>query len=209
MLSHLSVWKRISAETCNEPVLVLEDDALLSNRIPEVLESAKLLSGIDHLNLEVSLRRKLLSVSGIHLVNGISYLRLYQDRNGAGAYVLWPSGARKLVTEASCTVGLVDEIICRTNDVVSYQIEPACAVQLSLCPGYGIDPPIEARSAIAASRPIDSESSYLRAFRFYFRRIKAQMKLGFKTLLHAHHSVRREVRLYPGDFRRSANRMSC
>ncbi len=199
VLSHLSVWKRLAAGTSSDPVLILEDDALLSNRLSAVLHAVDLITDIDYLNLEVALRRKLLAASDRYLIDGIRYLRLYQDRNGTGAYVLWPSGARKLVTEASRAAGLADGIICRTAKLLSYQVEPACAVQISLCSGYGITQPIEFSSSIAADKSVNTK---FRSLKFRCRRIKGQLSLGLKALRHAHHAVRRDVRLCVNDFRR-------
>ncbi len=199
-LSHLSIWKRLALQSSGEPVLVLEDDALLSERLPDVLRAARLLQGIDHASLEVRCRRKLLDRSARHLAPGMSLVRLYQDRSGAAAYLLWPSGARKLVHSATRTAGLADAVICRTRNLLSYQVEPACAVQLDCCPDYGLTRPMETRSATR----IEAHAAVRRhTLGFRYRRLRSQIRMGSTALRHAHHSVRRTVQLHPEDFRKT------
>ncbi len=196
LLSHRSVWMRIAANKNHDPVLVLEDDAILSNRLPEVLDAARSLNGVDHLTLEVALRRKVLARMGQELMGGVSVFRLYQDRNGAGAYLLWPSGARKLVAESSATAGLADSIINRTARLMSYQIEPACAVQVVLASRYGLAKPIVTQSSIAAESPVHVRCGT----KFKIRRVRRQFEMGVRALAVLHRSVRRHIEIDPNDF---------
>ena len=126
-----------------------------------------------------------------------SILRLYQDRSGAAAYLLWPTGAIKLLAEADNTAGLADAIICRAYNLHSFQIEPACAIQVDRCQAYGLVQPIKARSAVDAGKPMERRQHTLF---FRLRSIGAQLRMGLRALRHAYHSERREIQLNLGDF---------
>ena len=129
-------------------------------------------------------------------VAGHRLLRLYQDRSGAAAYLLWPAGAKKLLNNASRAAGLADAVICRAYELLSYQLEPAGAVQLDCASTYGITPPIQTHSAIAAA-PEAEDNRWAPDFRL--RRIGAQVRMGLRMLRYAG-AERREVRLVPEDF---------
>ena len=194
LLSHISAWQRVAR--AGAPMLVLEDDAILSARVPEVLAAVCAREGIDHLTLEVRCRKKIVARNPGGTVAGHRLLRLYQDRSGAAAYLLWPAGAKKLLNNASRAAGLADAVICRAYELLSYQLEPAGAVQLDCASTYGITPPIQTRSAIAAA-PEAEDNRWAPDFRL--RRIGAQVRMGLRMLRYAG-AERREVRLVPEDF---------
>ncbi len=195
LLSHVAAWKRVVRD--GRPALVLEDDAVLSNRVPALLSALETCDGVDHLTLEVRKRRKILSRASRAMAPGLDLRRLYQDRSGAAAYVLWPEGARKLLARAERQAGLADAMICKAYELWSYQVEPACAVQLDRCAAYGVAPPIETQSVIDAGKAAANDR---RAPGFRLRRVGAQLRMALRALAHAHHAERREVRLDPGDF---------
>ena len=194
LLSHMSVWRKV-ADGCR-PALVLEDDALLSSHVAEVVKGAQDLEGIDHLTLEVRGQRKLVAPDAEVTVAGHKVLRLYQERSGAAAYLLWPSGARKLLQNASRRAGLADAVISRSYELASYQLEPAGAVQLDRARVYGITPPIEARSTIGVARNADGERKGLG---FRWRRARAQVRMGLRRCRHPG-AKRRRISLVREDF---------
>ncbi len=194
LLSHVAAWERI-AET-GRPALVLEDDAVLSRRVPALLEALETMPGIDHVTLEVRKRRKLLGRAARPVGPGIVLRRLLQDRTGAAAYVLWPSGAEKLLARAGREAALADAMICRAHDLSSWQAEPAQALQLDICARYGVAPPIETRSTIdgaGADRPTAGAAQKR-------RRILSQLRMGWRQISHLGRATRREVALDPADF---------
>ena len=194
LLSHMSVWRRVAGE-CG-PALVLEDDALLSLRTAEIVQGAQDLEGIDHLTLEVRGQRKLVASDAEVAVAGHQVLRLYQERSGAAAYLLWPRGAKKLLRNASRAAGLADAVISRSYELVSYQLEPAGAVQLDRARVYGITPSIEARSIIGVVRNAGGER---RGLGFRLRRARAQVRMGLRRCRYLG-ATRRQISLVREDF---------
>jgi len=134
--SHCKAWKRV--ENSGIPHLIIEDDAMLSTDVPTLLDKLEAESGLDHVTLEVRNRKKLV---GRHHAS-LPLRRLYQDRTGAGAYVLWPSGARKLLKRASTRPALADAIICAAYEMETWQATPALAIQMDQCKTYSMIPPI-------------------------------------------------------------------
>ncbi len=106
--SHQSAWQIVTKH--KEPVLILEDDALLSNKTPKLLIALTQTQSIDHVTLEVRSRKKLLAKSAIALSPSMNLVRLYQDRTGAAAYVLWPKGAEILLERSRHAAGLAHAV---------------------------------------------------------------------------------------------------
>jgi len=193
LLSHVAAWKRVVA--AGQPALILEDDAVLSRRVPEVLVSLEGMTGLDHVSFETRGRRKLMGHQA-RMAGDVTLHRLYQDRTGAAAYVLWPSGAAKLITRATHEAGLADAMICRAYELSSWQTDPALALQLDICARYGVRPPIETRSTIdgaGADRP-PANTAQKR------RRILSQLRMGWRQLSRLGRAKRREVRPDAADF---------
>lgn len=193
LLSHVAAWERIAAR--GRPALVLEDDAVLSRRVPALLAGLADMDGLDHVSLEVRGRKKLL---GLHprAVAGLTLSRLYQDRTGAAAYVLWPAGADKLIARAGRKVALADALIAAAYDLASWQVEPAQAVQLDVYAWYGLTPLIETRSTIdgvSAVRPAPTPVQR-------WRRIQAQLAIAWRQVCLLGRARRRAVALDPLGF---------
>lgn len=194
LLSHVAAWERI-AET-GRPALILEDDAVLSRRVPAILMALEAMPEIDHVSLEVRKRRKLLGRTARPVVHGVVLRRLYQDRSGAAAYVLWPAGAAKLLVRAERGGALADALICKSYELESWQVEPASAIQLDRCEAYGIAAPIATTSTIDGA----GKAACPAGAGYRLRRIAAQLRMGWRQLSLAFVAGRREVALDPGDF---------
>jgi len=197
-LSHVNAWKYAAAQNCG--TLILEDDALLSRDTPKVLKALEDIRGVEHVTLEVRRRKKIVDKTGHQIGAAHQLLRLYQDRSGAAAYVLSPSGARKLLARASTQVALADAMICKAYELKSFQIEPACAVQLDRASAYGIGAIPNTVSQIDAGKPLAASK---RRFGFLARRIGAQLRMAVRSLLHFGVAERRDISLNPEDFQRS------
>ena len=105
--SHRSAWERVIKS--REPALILEDDAILSRFLPKLLDNLNTIKNTDLINLENRSRRKFVARSHIDIACNSKLLRLYQDRTGAAGYILWPSGAIKLIAfEKKSGIGLAD-----------------------------------------------------------------------------------------------------
>ena len=120
-MSHHQVWQQIADS--HEPALVLEDDAILAHNTPDLLKHLEMLNGLDHVSLETRQRQKLLGrrFQALSALNARLH-PLLQDRTGAAAYVLWPSGARLLLTKFKLQgMGLADAFISSTYLLQSWQ----------------------------------------------------------------------------------------
>jgi glycosyl transferase, family 25 len=186
--SHRAAWQLVAGG--NYPVLILEDDALLMPEAPVFLKQIADLTGIDHVTMETRARRKLLSKTPHPHA---PMRRLWQDRSGAAAYVLWPSGARKLLAHRPA---IADAVICAAYDLESFQADPALAIQIDQCAAHGLTPPIPVTSAILPGRKPALEGLPIGVrMGFRWRRFAAQLRMGARRLSRTAGSSRRYVRL--------------
>lgn len=184
--SHRHAWARIVAE--GKPCLVLEDDAYLSASLPRFLDRVAGLSKTDHITLEARNRKKLIANAG-HA--SLPMHRIYQDRSGAAAYILWPKAAEKLLSRHAA---LADALLCAAYDFTAWQAVPALAIQLDQCDAYGLVQPFKTRSAPLTAAPVD-RSNYGFAARagFRFRRIVAQLRMGLRQARNASHAQKQMI----------------
>jgi glycosyl transferase family 25 len=191
LASHRTAWGRAIA--LREPCLILEDDALLAATTPAFLARIASLGGVDHISLETRGRKKTVSRS---LDPRAPMRRLWQDRTGSAAYVIWPSGAAKLIAHADRQGGPSDAIISATYSLRSFQADPALAIQLDRCEVYGVPSPLPTRSSIdAIPKPPAATSGYSRAAQaaFRMRRIGAQVRMAFRHWLRPFTAERRHI----------------
>lgn len=150
LLSHRTVWEEVAA---NGPALIVEDDTILADSVPDIVRNVETMPDIDHLSLAVRGHRKLLGMNRIPVAHGgISIRRLYLDWHGRSAYVLWPDGAKKLIARADRGASTVDWLIGTAFDLKSYQTDPACALQLDMLAHYDLAD--EARPAARQAKPV-------------------------------------------------------
>jgi glycosyl transferase family 25 len=196
--SHRSAWQKIIDN--NIPALILEDDALLSKHTPDILNSISELSHIDLVQLEIRGRKKLIKDHGNKISSTHTLYRLYQDRTGAAGYVLWPSGAKKLLEHESVYgIGLADANIASCYNIKSYQVEPAAIIQLDQCHYYSMHNPYArdlSKSTVSSTRNPKG------SFYFWKKRISAQLKIGLHIvkILSSTRSSRRFIKIRSDDF---------
>lgn len=187
-LSHQRAWARVVA--LNRPTLILEDDACLSSKVPEFLELAKDLQGIDHLSLEVHYKPKWLGVRR-ELGSGLGIARLYQDRAGAAAYILWPSAAKMLINKAmKGHIALADAFMANERRWISFQADPVMAMQAEVALWRGMPAGLQSSSIIQANKTISVTAE--KKMRYRFRRFNAQLGIAwrkFSTLIVASQRV--------------------
>ena len=183
LASHLMAWERVSAAGAAH--LIVEDDVMLAAEVPKLLQVLENETGLDHVTLEVRNQRKL--VGRRHL--SLPIRRLYQDRSGAAAYVLWPAGARTLCSRAATRPGLADAVIATAYDLESWQADPALAIQLDKYASYGHSPPIIATPS-GINEP-HSRSNVLHRV----RRTAGQLRLGLRYLAKRPVSRHRQIAL--------------
>lgn len=191
-LSHQHAWETIIEE--DAPMLVLEDDALLSQNTPSLLEEFKTISNVDYVTLEIRSRKKIVAKQSMQTLCESKLIRLYQDRTGAAGYVLWPSGAKKLLQRLEKgQIALADAFISSTYSLLAYQIEPATIIQLDQCEHYGIISPIKTESSITIE--VKPSAKVSRHWSFRVKRILGQLRLGIRQLRVIYKSKRRYIRL--------------
>ena len=135
-LSHHAAWEWIAG---SGPALVLEDDVILARQVRDILSDLSTTDELEHLSLEVRAARKTLARSSIPIAHGVAAHRSFFDRTGSAAYILWPSGARKLMQDAARAPAPTDALICHASGLRSYQANPALAMQLNLAGHFGLD----------------------------------------------------------------------
>jgi len=194
--SHRHAWDSVIQS--NQPTLILEDDALLSRCTPALLKSLSTKKNVDLINLENRGRKKFVSKSSESIVCNSKLLRLYQDRTGAAGYILWPSGAKKLIQcEKRKGIALADAHITACNNLNCYQVEPSPIIQLDHCEWYKIENPINNRASKSSVSSIDNpKGNWL----FWVKRICSQIKLGFRQLFLITFSTRRYIKIKKKDF---------
>ncbi|MSO70546.1 MAG: glycosyltransferase family 25 protein [Alphaproteobacteria bacterium] len=190
LATHCHAWAEVAA--LGAPALILEDDAWLSVRAPDFLAAVARMDGIDHVTLETRGRKKLIAAAPDPR---LPLRRLYQDRTGAAAYVLFPRGAQKLLARSARAPGLADAIICAAYELASFQADPALAIQLDQAGRYGRNPPLGEGSTHAPVTRAGAGGT--RQLGYRLSRIMAQLRMGLRRIKCYGRAVRREVELAP------------
>lgn len=181
-LSHQSAWQNVL--DADAPTLILEDDACLSDKVPAMLAALATRQDCDLVTLEARRRRKVQAKFGPEIVAGVAIKRLYLDRSGAAAYVLWPAGARKLIALAARRgAALADAHICRAFELRAYQAVPAQAVQADCAAHYQLPEPFPVKSTIwNGPRVLAPLRSKRQALQFKWARLRSQLAMGLRQL---------------------------
>ena len=194
--SHKSAWNRIIIS--KKPALILEDDAILSKALPELLRNLNKIKNIELINLENRNRKKFVSKSYEDIACKSKLLRLYQDRTGAAGYILWPSGAKKLIQlEKSKGIGLADAHITTCHTLKAYQVEPSPIIQLDQCKEYGI---LNSYTNVISKSTVSSSQNNRGGFYFIIKRLFFQLKLALRQLFIFTQSQRRYISIRNSDF---------
>jgi glycosyl transferase family 25 len=172
MRTHQTAWRQVADS--GTPALILEDDAILHDAVPDLLERLGNDDRLEHVTLETRGRRKLIAREP---VAGLPIHRLWLDRSGAAAYYLRPSGATKLLAHTDRACGLSDALLCSTPSLRSWQAVPALAVQFDMAEQFGAPLPFPVASTIGAvSRPGGRTLGQL------WRRGSRQLRMGLIQL---------------------------
>ena len=194
--SHKSAWNRVIKS--KKPALIIEDDAILSKALPELLRYLNNIKNIDLINLENRSRKKFVSKSYEDIACQSKLLRLYQDRTGAAGYILWPSGAKKLIQlEKNKGIGLADAHITSCYSLKSFQVEPSPIIQLDQCKEYGI---FNSYTSVISKSTVSSSQNNRGGFYFIIKRLFFQLKLALRQLFIFTQSQRRYISIRNIDF---------
>jgi len=199
--SHRQAWKEVARQ--KRPCLIVEDDVLISNKIAGILEGLDQVRGMDHVTLENRCRKKLVSKTPIRSLPYESLLyRLYLDRTGAAAYVLWPVGAEKLlVSFDEKGPAIADAFISLNSGLVSGQVEPAPVIQLDMCSCYRIAGSLVTESTISNTtikRP--KAATWMDYFVFRLRRLQANFFIAKAHVSNFFRGTRRFISIRKEDF---------
>jgi len=194
--SHRLAWDKVIRS--GEPALILEDDAILSIFLPKLLDSLNKIKSTDLINLENRSRKKFVSRSYVEIECNSKLLRLYQDRTGAAGYILWPSGANKLIQlEKNSGIGLADAHITACHTLKAYQVEPSPIIQLDQCKGYGIS---NTYSHTVSKSTVSILDNYRGGPYFILKRLLYQLRLALRQLFILTKSERRYISIRNSDF---------
>ncbi|WP_427023682.1 glycosyltransferase family 25 protein [Aureimonas ureilytica] len=196
-LSHHGLWREIAEGSA--PVLVLEDDAILSRQLPSALPVLVGFEPAEFLNLESFERRRFVARKAVALGDGVSVRRVYRDKSGSAAYLLWPAGARKLLARAERGAAPVDAFLHGLPGLETWQAEPALAIQAHLWERRNGGAPIDAATSIQAPRgrlPLRLDT-----LPFRWRRIATQLRLAGHHLSRLGPATYRRTELRDEDFR--------
>ncbi|GGD93045.1 hypothetical protein GCM10011390_09740 [Aureimonas endophytica] len=195
-LSHETLWRDVAEG--DGPMLILEDDVMLSARLPLVLPALAATRDVDVLNLESFDRRRFVGRATRPVGEGQSIVRLHRDKSGSAAYLLWPSGARKLLARAERGAAPVDAFLHGLKGLVAFQAEPALAMQFHIMERRGRPVPLPSSSSIQAPRrrlPLTVAN-----LPFHRRRLVTQAKLAGEHLMRLFGRRYRVVDIDEADF---------
>ncbi len=194
--SHRSAWEIVLKS--RKPALILEDDAILSRCVPELLANLCEIDNSDLINLENMNRKKFVSRSHLDIDCNSKLHRLYQDRSGAAGYILWPSGANKLIQfEKNSGIGLADAHITACHKLKAYQVEPSPIIQLELCKIYDIT---NTYTETISKSTVNVGDKYKKSIYFMVKRVLYQLKLALRQLFILTKSQRRYIKIRNSDF---------
>ena len=179
-LSHLEVWKKICIS--DYPAVILEDDVILTTSSIQAFEEFSTYENADIINLEAT-GKKQVSYECKH--KSFLLRKLVLNSSGAGAYMLWPSGAKKLLKHyQSNGAALADVFINETRNLNSWQIVPAVVIQQCMLPYYEMPEVKEGASQIARENYDYPKcpNIWIRLI-LLFRRIKGEVNKGLIKLM--------------------------
>lgn len=197
--SHHKIWQTVLKR--DRPALVLEDDALLSRHVPALLKALEGKTDCDIVNFEVHGKKKVVGKTAQELLGDYKLLPLYQDKIGAAGYVIWPSGAKKLLDSARVIApGPADEYISSNHELRKFQVEPAAVIQLDQCEHYEVINRIKTQTTIDAEKEQASYVSFTDKIRFSKRRLSSRFKEVMYQMSIKGSSIKRPIALHPDDF---------
>lgn len=197
--SHHKIWQMVVKR--GKPALVLEDDALLSRHVPNLLKSLENRTDCDIVNLEVRGANKTVGKKPENLLGEYRLLPLFQDQRGAAGYIIWPSGAKQLLEKAKTIApGPADEFIASTYELKKYQIEPAAVIQLDQCENYEVINRVKTTNTINTEEEKTGYTSFMDRIRFNKRRVVSQFRSIMHQMSIQGSSTTRQIALHPDDF---------
>lgn len=195
LFSHKKAWEQVISH--NQPCIILEDDAVLVKDFANLLENINNINepNIDFINLEVHGRQKIVGKKPVATINDYHLYELFLDKSGTGGYIIYPTGAKKLLAQFAQKVGLADTFIYQCPDLHKVQIEPAALLQSDRCQMYGVPfDDYELKSLIGTiNNQLTIKPTFWQKIILKKNRIIAQIALGFRTLSALSKGIKREI----------------
>lgn len=132
--SHQKVW-RLMLEQNISAALILEDDVLLSQQLPAVLDDPNLLDGVDAIQMETRQTSAMIGRLVPSKAAGIGRGRLMSSSMGSAAYIMTRALAERLVVHPQVDALPLDTLLFGRPGSLFYQARifqsvPALAIQL-------------------------------------------------------------------------------
>jgi glycosyl transferase, family 25 len=190
LTSHTLAWRR--CVDGNRPVLVLEDDVFLSDRLPSFLADLSGLETPHIINIETRGQKKWVSKKPFETAADVSLYVLYIDRGGSAGYVVWPDAARRLLRQAEGHAAPSDAFINMCG-IFRLQAEPGLASPVydsgegngTIKPAFHttiVQPSKSSRAAVALLRP-----------HFKLRRLAGYMTITVRKLATIGVGIKRNI----------------
>ncbi|WP_430464004.1 glycosyltransferase family 25 protein [Tabrizicola sp.] len=186
LLAHREAWLYVVSS--GFPHLIIEDDAVLSTDTPELISDLYGAKGIDYVCFEALKNSKVLT-NREEIIPGSRYSLsvIVQNRAGAGAYFLFPAGARKLLDFTESWSPLADSAMNLCPNVVRVQVVPAAATQAFLIANS------TTHQSSTASGPRPSYPSLKQYIIGKLRRLRVSWVIGIRQLLYIGRSKERTI----------------
>jgi glycosyl transferase family 25 len=156
------------------------------------IQALSQLQDVDYVCLE-TWKNKILSSE--RTAGHLKLRRLHLNSAGSAGYLLWPSGAARLIAQYEAIgPGLADGFINNIDDWRAWQLVPANVVQMNIAPQFGLNSEFESPSLIAreaVQSPIPPSPASWRAMRL--KRLRAELKKSRVRLFGARKSQRQCV----------------
>jgi glycosyl transferase family 25 len=194
--SHSRAWRH--CVDSNQPVLVLEDDVVLSEKLPSWLAELDDIDLLDILNLETRGAEKWVSRRPFSSApnSGIQHYRLFVDRGGSGGYLVRPAAARRLLQRAKQYAAPSDAFL-NLAGIPRLQAEPGLATPLYASAGAQAG----FRGAFKTTISQPSKQSRLDAFvrrpQFKLRRLAGHFAMTARKLGTLPRGVKRPIAVCP------------
>ena len=178
--SHQKIWQ-LMIEQDIAAALILEDDVLLSEQLPAVLDDPNLLAGVDAIQMETRQTSAMVGRLVPSTAVGIGRGRLMSSSMGAAAYVMTKAFAKRLVVDPRADLLSPDMLWFGRPGSLFYQASifqsvPALAIQLDQTSdgrrGPGRSDLDEHRALFASPETISREPRWRRASRHWAHHLR-------------------------------------
>ncbi|NGN42017.1 glycosyltransferase family 25 protein [Mesorhizobium sp. CGMCC 1.15528] len=196
LISHTRVWQFCVEE--NRPILVLEDDVILSDRLPAFLKEFSSLKTADIVNIETRGAEKWVSRKAVVSApeSGVQLYRLYVDRGGSAGYIVLPEAARALLKRARHHAAPSDAFL-NLAGIARLQAEPGLAAPLYDGGEDGGSLKVPFKSTITQPSKMSRLTVLVRYPHFKLRRLAGHMAMTARKLGTTGVGVKRKIAVCP------------